>query len=79
MFLHLDEDGAGKNKYQPAASVAVHVEQWSSCAVRIKDQRVLWLCTAKPVLGKHTELHATGVTQAVFTPSACHWDVSIIG
>lgn len=34
LFVHLDKDGARKNKYQPSGGVAVHVEQWSSCATK---------------------------------------------
>ena len=40
MFFNLDKDGARKNKYQPAATVAAHIEQRSSYTVRSRDQRL---------------------------------------
>lgn len=45
MFFHLDEHGARKNKYQPAATVAAHIEQWSSYGVRSKDQKLFNVVT----------------------------------
>ena len=86
MFSHLDKDGARKNKYQPAATVAAHIEQWSY-TVRSKDQRLFNIvafcflvvhCKNNNVNVAHMELHVTSVTQAVFIPSACNWGVSTI-
>lgn len=86
LFIHLDKDGARKSKLQTISSVAVHLEQWNSCAVTIKDQRVfntVALCFlvvhCKTSVMAHIELHVTSVTQEVLTPSACDRDVSIIG